>query len=56
MPSSDITRCVNADCPLREKCARYINPAERPHTAISMAIFMPNDDSTECEHHIGKGA
>lgn len=61
MPNSDITRCVTHNCPLRDKCARYINIAsERPRSTISMATFMPNDDGkvaieTECEHHILKG-
>jgi hypothetical protein len=50
---SDITKCTNESCPLKEQCYRWTAPVEPMSQAYHH--FMPTDWGTgvlACEHHI----
>ena len=43
MPSTDISKCCDDDCPLRETCWRWLCPAGEQHSYI-----LGRREDTEC--------
>ena len=46
----DISKCSSKDCPLKEKCYRYICKPDEVWQAYSDFSDSLNEDKTECEH------
>lgn len=45
---SDITKCKDEECPLKEKCFRYTSPASEYQSYFSGSPRNKNDDSKIC--------
>lgn len=49
MPSADISKCGNKDCPSRKNCKRFMVPA---HAKQSWLAFAPEAGKDRCDDYL----
>lgn len=47
---SDITKCTNEKCPLKDKCWRWLAPSDSLWQSVAKFEFKADDSGITCEY------